>query len=261
MSQMEFDAAVVERLERVYRSHDIRRRRRLTLEALAVERGERILDMGCGPGFYAADLLEAVGPEGSVVGVDGSAASVAAAAKRCEGLGDVTFYEADALALPVEDGEFDAAVTVQTLEYIPDVTAALTELHRALRPGGRVVVWDVDWPTVSWRTADQPRMDRVLAAWDSHLVHRALPWALTGRLRAAGFSEVEMEGHVFATNELDLEAYGGYMTGFVEQFVVENGLIDAAEAKAWGDEQRALGEAGEFYFACVQSCFRAVRAA
>jgi arsenite methyltransferase len=49
------------------------RRRRLVREALGVAPGERVLDVGCGPGFYVAELLEQVGATGSVVGVDASA--------------------------------------------------------------------------------------------------------------------------------------------------------------------------------------------
>jgi len=250
---------MVERLEQLYATRDVLRRRELVRAALGARAGDRVLDVGCGPGFYVAELLEEVGAEGSVVGVDGSAASAAAAAKRCEGHDNVAFHEADATSLPVEDGEFDAALSVQVLEYVPDVTAALREMHRALRPGGRLVVWDVDWATVSWRTAEPDRMARMLAAWDSHLTHVSLPQALTGHLRDAGFEDVGMEGHTFATNELTPEAYGGFLTQFIEQFVVEGELVDADEAKAWADEQRELGERGEFYFACIQFCFSATR--
>ena len=84
---------------------------------------------------------------------------------------DVAFYEADATNLPVPDGTFDAALSVQVLEYVPDATAALAEMHRALRPGGRVVIWDVDWATVTWHSEDPERMARVLRAWDEHLTN------------------------------------------------------------------------------------------
>ena len=53
---------------------------------------------------------------------------------------------------------FDAALSVQVLEYVDDIAAALGEIHRALRPGGRVVLWDVDWATLSLQTADEARM-------------------------------------------------------------------------------------------------------
>ena len=85
MNRLEFDDRVVRQLEEAYEKRDMRRRRRLVHEALAPAPGERILDVGCGPGFYVAELLDAVGPEGSVVGVDGSAASLAVAARRSEG--------------------------------------------------------------------------------------------------------------------------------------------------------------------------------
>ena len=259
MNRLEFDDRVVKQLEGAYEKRDMRRRRRLVHEALGPAPGERILDVGCGPGFYVAELLDTVGPQGSVVGVDGSAASLALAARRSEGRQNVAFHEADATSLPVGDGEFDAALSVQVLEYVPEVTAALREIHRALRPGGRVVVWDVDWATVSMRTEDDARMKRVLGAWDSHLTHVSLPRTLTSRLGEAGFEDVRMEGHTFATNELSPETYGGFLVAFAEQFVVDQQLVDAGDAKAWADEQRSLAERGQFYFACIQFCFAAKR--
>ena len=259
MNRLEFDDQVVKQLDEVYRKRDMRRRRALVHEALAPAPGERILDVGCGPGFYVAELLDAVGPEGSVVGVDGSSSSLAVAARRCEGRANVAFHEADATSLPVADAEFDAALSVQVLEYVPDVAAVLREIHRVLRPGGRVVVWDVDWSTVSMRTEDPERMARVLAGWDSHLTHTTLPRTLGSELRAAGFDQVRMEGHTFATDELSHETYGGWLVDFVEQFVVSQRLVDPEDAKAWGHEQRALAERGDFYFACIQFCFAAAR--
>ena len=94
MGGLEFDEGLGEQLEVVYRTRDILRRRRLVHEALAAQPGERILDVGCGPGFYVAELLEAVGPEGSVVGIDVSPPMLAIAAHRTEAHPNVAFHEA-----------------------------------------------------------------------------------------------------------------------------------------------------------------------
>jgi Methyltransferase domain len=74
-----FDEELANQLESVYRTRDILRRRRLVREALAAAPGERILDVGCGPGFYVAELLEEVGDAGSVVGADASPQMLAVA--------------------------------------------------------------------------------------------------------------------------------------------------------------------------------------
>ncbi len=260
MSQFVFDEALVQRLETLYRKRDVLRRRRLVREALAAEAGEHVLDVGCGPGFYLAEMLEAVGPGGEVVGVDASPESLAAAARRCGGEPNVTLLEGDATALPVADASADAALSVQVLEYVPDVPAALAELRRAVRPGGRVVLWDVDWSTVSWHSERPDRMARVLRAWDAHLAHPALPRTLASQLRAAGFGDVRAEGHVFATAELDPEAFGaGVVLPTVEFFVARRAEIGEQEAAAWAAEQQALHERGAFFFACVQFCFTATR--
>ena len=257
MAQLRFDEGMVDFLERVNHRGDIVRRRRLVSDALAARLGERVLDIGCGTGFFVAELLDRVGEHGSVTGVDREPAMLAAAAERTHAHANVAFCRADVTKLPVAADMFDAAVCVQVLEYVPDVSAALAEMHRALRPGGRVVVWDVDWATVSWRTADQLRMRRVLDAWDRHLTHPSLPQTLGSRLRDAGFTEVTMRAHPFATGQLDPETYAGINVPLVHKFAVERGDMDPAEAAEWKAEQDQLAARGEFYFACLQVCFGA----
>jgi len=259
VSQLAFDEETGRQLEALYRIGDARRRRRLVRAALGAAPGERVLDLGCGPGFYCAELLEEVGADGSIFGLDSSPQMLGLAARRCEGHDNVKFAEADATALPVADAGFDAALCVQVLEYVPDVSAVLAELHRVLRPGGRVVVWDVDWSTVSWHSTDPERMRRILVAWDEHLVHRSLPRTLASAMRAAGFADVAMEAHSFATSDFDPDTYGAANVPLIGRFVAGHNGITEDEATAWMDEQRALGDRGEFYFACVQFCFRATR--
>ena len=255
MEQLGFDEGLAKQLDAIYRTRDVLRRRGLVHEALDAQPGERILDVGCGPGFYVAELAERVGETGAVIGVDFSAPMLAVAERRCAELPQAEFREGDATDLPVEDGAFDAVVSVQVLEYVADVEAALGEIRRALRPGGRVVLWDVDWATFSMHARDRERSERVLKAWDMHLVDPTLPSTLAPRLRAAGFEDVRVEAHAFATAELTNEAYGGSLIGLIEQFVAVSGHEE--DARAWGAEQRELGEAGEFYSAVVQLCFTA----
>lgn len=259
MSQLIFDAELANQLDALYRTADVIRRRRLVRTALAAAPGERILDVGCGSGYYVTEVLEEVGPTGAVEAVDSSAQLLGIAARRNAGRANVAFHLADATELPVADASFDAAMSVQVLEYVPNVPAALAELRRALRPGGRLVIWDVDWATVSWHSAEPERMAKVLRAWDGHLSHPSLPRTLAARMEAAGFDDVRMEGHVFATRELGPDTYGAAIAPLIETYVAGRDDVTEAEAHAWAAEQRSLAERGEAFFTCTQFCFSATR--
>ena len=259
MSQYVFDQKAVSQLEIMYRTRDVLRRRRLVREALAARAGERVLDLGCGPGFYTAELLAEVGTHGTVVGVDTSAPMLEAAASRCEGLGGASFLQGSATALDLEDSSFDRALCVQVLEHVGNVPAALAELHRVLRPGGRVLIWDVDWSTLSWYSTDPERMQRMCRAWDLHLAHPSLPSSLASALRATGFGEIRAEGHAFVTTELDFETYGGNVLQRVEHYLAGRDDIDQSDVAAWAEEQHELGAQGRFFFAIIQFCFTALR--
>jgi ubiquinone/menaquinone biosynthesis C-methylase UbiE len=159
--------------------------------------------------------------------------------------------------LPVPDSSFDRALAVQVLEYVQDIPAALKEIRRALRPEGRLVVWDIDWATVSWHALRPELMRRVLADFDNHVVHPLAPQKLSAQLRDAGFDRIQMNAHAFATSELTPESYGGSLVGMVAGYLADQGSISPQDLEAWQDEQRRLAADGRFYFSITQFCFTA----
>lgn len=117
----------------------------LMMEMAALMEGERVLDVACGTGLVTFRAAEAVGPGGEVVGTDISQSMVDTAAKlaAARGFAQVSFKRMDAERLAVDDESFDAALCALGLMYYPDPVKALTEMRRALKPGGRtaVAVW------------------------------------------------------------------------------------------------------------------------
>jgi tRNA A22 N-methylase/ubiquinone/menaquinone biosynthesis C-methylase UbiE len=108
--------------------------------------GQRVLDVGCGPGTVSLLLSQLVGGAGQVVGVDRDAGMLATAQQRAAsgGFSNVRFVEADLAALPAELAGFDAVVGRRVLMYLPDPVTALRVCAQALRPGGLAVFQEND---------------------------------------------------------------------------------------------------------------------
>ena len=109
------------------------------IEWLNIPRGGVVLDVGCGPASITASLARAAGPDGLALGVDRSGAMLARAV-RAETGPQIGFVRADAQRLPLRDATVDAVVSMAMLQLIPDPAAALAEMARVLRPGGRLAL-------------------------------------------------------------------------------------------------------------------------
>jgi arsenite methyltransferase len=186
-----------------------------------------------------------------------STAMLELASRRCAALSNVVLRQGEATSLPLPAASVDGVVCAQVLEYVQDVPSALGELRRVLRPGGRVVIWDIDWATVSWHAGDTARMRGVLETWDEHLAHPSLPRTLAAQLRDAGFVHVEAQAHAFAATDFSADRLCVVLIPIIEGFVAGRNGISQEEAQAWASEQHRLGERGEFYFASTHFCFRA----
>jgi SAM-dependent methyltransferase len=137
------------------------------LRATGLAEGQVALDAGCGPGVITEVMASLVGTSGSVLGLDLSAERLEDARARCAHLGNCRFLQADVGNTGLADAAFDYVWSQFLFEYLPQPERALTELIRVTRPGGRVVVSDVDgvgmfnWP---WPPALQEGFQKLVVA-------------------------------------------------------------------------------------------------
>ncbi|MBI5345149.1 MAG: class I SAM-dependent methyltransferase [Deltaproteobacteria bacterium] len=145
----------------------------LVFSMAGVKAGDKALDAGCGTGIYTIELLR----RGALAtGADNSEAMLSAARAKAlrEGL-KMEFITADAARLPFPDGHFDIVISIGMLCFIKEGDRALTEMHRVLKPGGRLVVG---------------------------LLNRWSPWALLRRIKGLFRETVYNEAGFFSPPEI-----------------------------------------------------------
>jgi ubiquinone/menaquinone biosynthesis C-methylase UbiE len=114
------------------------------VDLLELSRGDRVLELGCGPGVNFEALREAVGPDGLVVAVDLTRGMVERARERVRGHGwaNVEVVQADATRLGYRR-PFDAVLATTAVSAMPDVRGVVERVHDALRPGGRFALYEI----------------------------------------------------------------------------------------------------------------------
>jgi SAM-dependent methyltransferase len=110
-----------------------------------LEPGEVVLDVGSGAGTDSLVAAQMVGSEGRVTGVDMTPEMLAKARAAAVAMKatNVEFVAAEAEGLPFEDESFDVVISNGVIDLIPDKDAVFSEIHRVLRPGGRIQIADV----------------------------------------------------------------------------------------------------------------------
>lgn len=155
--------------------------------------GTEVVEIGCGPGFYARKLAERF-PSVSIIGVDRSASQVQWAQRRAasEGLTNCTFQRVNALMLPCENARFHILIASRLFTILADPERAVAEMYRVLKPGGRCFVaeprhavwasiplsamWLLAGVTHSWNGCREPRKAKVFPAAAFQKLFAAQPW-------------------------------------------------------------------------------------
>jgi ubiquinone/menaquinone biosynthesis C-methylase UbiE len=262
MAGMLYDDKAAAQLEQAYATTDMSVQREELRRSLRASAGESILDLGSGPGFLACELAREVGATGRIVGVDISSDMNSIASKRVEvaGLVDrVDILEGDATALAFADATFDAAVSMQVIEYLADPDAALHQLVRVLRPRGRLVIIDTDWDSLVWTATDRRRAARIAAAWNEHLPNPYLPRSLTPRLRAAGFEVKEIRIVPILNTAYDATTFSYNIAPLIASFVPGRGGVSEDEATDWLNDLSELQQQGRYFFSINRYLFAASR--
>ena len=225
-------------------------RRMAAFEALALEPGQAVLDLGCGGGHLVRELALAVGAGGRATGVDTSAEQIAAAGALCDGLPGAELVEGDATALPFQDAAFDGVAAIQTLEYIPDVDRALAETRRVLKAGARAATVSVLWDHWRFHGADAEVTERMLETWRAHCHHQMLPLELPRRMAAAGFGGITRRPISFLNGALHENTYAFWAAKIVAAYAAARGVREA-DGQRWLDQLVEADREGRFGFVSV----------
>ncbi len=112
------------------------------VKALQLQRGQHVLDVCTGTGDLVSHLKQAVGESGQVTGLDFSGEMLDVAKERFGSENNIHFKQGDALKLPYADNTFDGAIVAFGLRNVENISQAVSEMHRVVKPGGRVVNLD-----------------------------------------------------------------------------------------------------------------------
>lgn len=152
------DEASVDESFQAYKQH--------SFALLELGPGQRIIDVGCGTGEDARAMAQRVAPGGRLVAVDGSQSMIDTARRRTEG-GDlpIEFRVADVHQLPFADDSFDASRADRIFMHLESPPRALAEMMRVTRPGGRVLIYEVDFETLTVDHPDRAHTRKIVNTW------------------------------------------------------------------------------------------------
>lgn len=223
------------------------------LDRMGIDGKAEILDLGCGTGIAARAIARRPKFRGSVLGIDLSNHLVQAARSLAadEGLDErLRFETGDSHTLELAPGSFDAVVAHTLFSHLDDPVKVLAEMHRVLRLGGTVGIFDGDYASMTFELADEARSRRMDEAIVASLVTnprilRRLPRLLkqTGFAVDAVIPSIIAEAGVAEFWISGIEAYAKLAPGA--------GILSETDTAAWLDELSAASASGEFFGSCV----------
>lgn len=201
-----------------------------------IQPGQRVLDVGCGPGIDTTALGQQVGCKGHVIGVDYDTAMLAAADQYAAqaGVGAwVEHWQGDATALAFDSGQFDACRSERLFMHLSHPERALAEMVRVTRSGGWIVVLDPDWGTFSVDTSEVDIERRLAHFRAERLLHNGYAGRQLYRLfKQSQLLDIALEPFpVHAISYAHIRYLG--RLDEVEQQAVATGVITTAELHRW----------------------------
>lgn len=256
---VDFNASKAQSADLAYQSPGIVNQRLKTLKAMAINAGDRVIDIGCGTGLSLREIAIAVGQQGQAVGLDPSQNMLDIAADRCSDLSQtlVQLGSLDDYQQPSE--KFDAASLVQVLRYIEDVPFALERTHSLLASGGRLAIIETDW-NGTVLNSDYPDISRkILEAHDDDVPSANLPTKLTALLKSAGFSAIEIEAIPLLETNWSEGTFTYSMFLKFADIAANLGAITDDDSKMWLADLQEKNDNGDYFFCVNRMLFSCVK--
>jgi ubiquinone/menaquinone biosynthesis C-methylase UbiE len=216
------------------------------IELCRLRPGNAILDMGCGHGAAFEKLAAIVGAGGRIAGLDRSRALLAEAQRRISAIQcPIELQAGDAHELPFADAAFDAARADRVLTFVRDAHAALDELVRVTRVGGRIVVCDADFDTATVDASDVQTTRTVLAARTDEASNGWMGRQLRAMFVDRGLREVEVR--LFTLQSTSFAEWRSLGIESAVRRAIDAGQLSQPAASAWLAELAERDACGRFF--------------
>jgi ubiquinone/menaquinone biosynthesis C-methylase UbiE len=232
-------------LDEISADESLQAYKRQTFQMLELREGQRVLDVACGTGADVHVLAKLVAPGGAVVGLDNSEAMVREAQKRAVGCGlPVTFQTGDAESLDFPNNSFDATRADRVFMHLAKPQQVLREMTRVTRPGGRVLVYEVDFETMLIDVSDRVLGRKIFNTWCDGFRNGWLGRHVPALFHEEKLRDVQVIPATIRNRFPIAWQFAGPRT--VERAQAA-GTITAAEGEAWLKELQALEASGRFF--------------
>jgi ubiquinone/menaquinone biosynthesis C-methylase UbiE len=224
--------------------------KRLTYEQMHIQPGQKVLDVGCGPGTDTIPLAQQVSPSGRIIGVDYDAKMIAEAEKRAQnaGVGAWVIHKcADAIEIPFESDYFDACRAERLFEHLLEPPKVLSEMVRVTKSGGWIVVLDSDWGTFSMDANETDLERRFVRFLSEHMVNNGYSGRQLYRLfKQQGLTDIstQMCGVTFTDYPFTRQLV---LMDKSDREVLAQGLITIQELKQLHDFWEQADAEGDFF--------------
>lgn len=217
---------------------------------MSITAGDRVLDVGCGPGIDVAGLAKLVTPKGLAVGVDHDSELIVEAKTLADSRGvtdAVELHVHDVTTLPFDNDYFDSCRSERVFMHLADPLATLKEMYRVTKPNGRIVVTDSDWSSLS---IDCQSSDTEMKLFQFHR-DKVMAGGYTGRslfrfFQATGISDIQI--NIFPLFTTNLNAFSSLVRlQFIEERALAEKAISEEKLGKWREQLQQAADDDCFF--------------
>lgn len=218
------------------------------LKWLDIKEGDHVLDIGCGIGLQALSMAKLVGPTGRVAGTDLSNLMIEIAKSRTATSNlPLEFFTADAMAQPFPDQSFDRIRTERVLMYIQDTQAVLAEFKRLLKPGGKVVIFDMDWDAMVIAHRDKSLSRKIVRYTSDSFPRGRVGAELYLQMKNAGFKDIKVKPSSYSgTSDIMRDVTKRVFEGILQTGISKE-IFTEAEISDWWKAFNEDGSEGNLF--------------